>query len=797
MPTSNTAIETGNIYSSGIPVDGFNLEQVAKNLGQRFKSNPKEVAAMLLKNKVLKKGVDAETANKFISLFKSLGLEVYSASGPRAVSTDVNQVSPGRDVSVAPEMAASIEGSEAPKVSSLPDSIPNAPVNRIRLLIISLIAFICSLPTLIHVVALVMVAWMLVNWLLAVWAGGGDILLLVIEPIALLALSVVLIKPLLPRANAAKEHELDEQDAPDLFEMLRDLCKLSGVPLPDKVTVNNQMNLSLWPMPGVTGLRNKKLSLSIGLPLIAAMDKRHFVAVLTRQLAYYTQPTRMQAHMLIHFYQSSLRGKTNTPDVLDAWLEKKSSGSMLSIFWMSLWKVITRLSIIGTQSLLWLSQKITTYVREWIDRDADYSAAYIVGSKHYQAIAIEQQAALSAFSYVKNMNDKAWEHKQLLRNFPVAVAEQLREWAGKSVKEQKLLVSDDTLRPMSESRLAHIAELQFPEKYSDSTAATELFADFTTIGEKLTAELYGQRYPDVKTGQYIVDNDQILALKKSFDSSELAFKAFFGTLYHGQFFDLAEPLEGEFLKMSHQGVIDWLRQNVFEYRDHQKYEHSLVDRYHNVTAALALSDAGVELNKQEYDFSSKDEAELHQAKISGERKYLQDKIHAVDHMFFRRLMLCIELMPADQRLQAQHYLSNAQALGELSEVLMEFNEVVMLRAVFSAENAGKPKVGRKNNQYLCSYERLTETLFSGMLSIAVFHQSGSETILQDLVVAALKQDAKDVASLDPVAALSSARKINQQLCYHYGFIVERLAGLCIEVEDQNNLKPMKLFSKKI
>ena len=796
MSTSNTAIQKGNIYSSGIPVDGFNVEQVEENLSQRFKSSPKQVTAMLVKGKMLKKGLDTETADKFISLFKLLGLEVYFSSKPQTTHTDTNETLPERDASTAPKTATSLGDGENSVLASLPESIPDAPINRIRLLNISLIAFICWLPTLIHIVASVMVVWMLINWALAVWAGTGNILLLSIEPIALLVLAIILIKPWLPRANSAIEYELGEQDAPDLFEILRALCKLSGAPLADKVIVNNQLNLSLRSMPGVAGLRNKKLTLSIGLPFIAAMDKRHFVAVLTRELAYYTQPTRKQAHILIHFYQSSLRKKANTPDILDLYLEKGSSDSVLSTFWMGLWKLITRLSILETKSLLWMSQKITTRVCEWIDMDTDYSAAYIVGSKHYQAIAIEQQAALLAFSYVNDTNNKAWEHKQLLRNIPVAVSEQLKAWADKPIKKQKPPISDDTFTPISESRLAHIAKLQFPEKYNDSTAAKELFFDFTSISEKLTKETYEQRYSGVKIDQHIVDNDEIMALRKSLSSSELAFKAFFGTAYHGQFLDLDEPLEGNLLKINHQGVIDWLRQNIYEYQDHQKYDRSLVDTHHNVTAALALLDTGIELNRNEYDFPSKDNAEEYQGKVSREREYLRVKIFTVDHMFFRRMALCIELMPTEQQAQAQHYLSNAQTLGELSEALTQFNEAVMLRTVFSNEDAERPKVDRKNKKYFSDYSQLVQRLFSEMLSITVSHHSNSGTTLRDVILATLKKDPETIANLDPIGALSCARKINQQLCYHYGFILGQLAELCIDAESENNLQPLKLFSKK-
>jgi len=112
------------------------------------------------------------------------------------------------------------------------------------------------------------------QWLNQTSGAAIKLLLITIPPFSIL---VLVIFPRIPHWHGI---ELQRQQAPVLFDLVDVMCRRMGVPAPVGIYVDNQVNASAGPAGGLTALLKGRVILTIGLPLVSAMNARQLTGIL-------------------------------------------------------------------------------------------------------------------------------------------------------------------------------------------------------------------------------------------------------------------------------------------------------------------------------------------------------------------------------------------------------------------------------------------------------------------------------------------------------------------------------------
>ena len=401
------------------------------------------------------------------------------------------------------------------------------------------------------------------------------------------------------------------------------------------------------------------------------------------------------------------------------------------------------------------------------------------------------------------MNSKAWAHKQLLRNIADAVACQRQQWSPDELQDllaQPLALKDSVwqLIPVSEPRIEHAASLGFKGHYFDESAAADLFFDFTTTCEQVTLNDYAQQYPGGNVKQHTVDANRILALNKSLSSAEKALTVYLGSSYTGRIIEFDEPMEAYLLKMNHQQVIDWIRNNLLEYREAQKAVDDLLNTNDSLHVMSSLIDAGVDISSKDAGFKAQHKTDIRKKTddINAELELYNEKIYSVDRMFFRRMTMAIDSMTGRDKSLARQHLTVVQAIGELSEALQALaGDASLLRAFLSADSENT-KVSRQIKALSTRALERINTVLSDAMPIMVSGEITDGVSLRDLILSDIKLEGGSLSGLPAEKIADSIAAVQQTVVYHYSHALGQLAELCHKAEVSQNLRPLKLFAKE-
>ena len=134
-----------------------------------------------------------------------------------------------------------------------------------------------------------------------------------------------LLKPFLARSSAIKRPRTLRRDAePFLYEYVDRLCDALGACRPTDIHITCELNAGaefqrVW--PGLFG--NGKISLHLGLPLIAGLTLSQFTGVLAHELGHFTQRTAMWLENLVRRTNQWLLQSAYERDSIDDWLDRQ------------------------------------------------------------------------------------------------------------------------------------------------------------------------------------------------------------------------------------------------------------------------------------------------------------------------------------------------------------------------------------------------------------------------------------------------------------------------------------------
>ena len=178
------------------------------------------------------------------------------------------------------------------------------PVSLLYKLGLAAVALMMVLLPIIYVGIIVLVAWGVYEHALhpQYQLGGGTLALLVyLAPIIVGGVLVFfMIKPLFARRPKDYEpHGVLPGEEPELFRLIYAVCDTVQAPRPARVLVDFQVNAFAGFRRGLPDLLRRRLTLSIGLPLVAGLSVRQFGGVLAHEFGHFSQGAAMSLTFIV------------------------------------------------------------------------------------------------------------------------------------------------------------------------------------------------------------------------------------------------------------------------------------------------------------------------------------------------------------------------------------------------------------------------------------------------------------------------------------------------------------------
>nr|WP_281423943.1 M48 family metallopeptidase [Oceanobacter mangrovi] len=356
------------------------------------------------------------------------------------------------------------------------------------------------------------------------------LLLLAIPLIAGGLLVLFLLYPLWPQPDSGKKVVLERKHHREFYQVIDAMAKAMGVPAPEVVELNSEVNAAAAPVNGFRSLARGKMKLILGLSLVAGSSVQQLLGVIAHEFGHFNQPKSMMAYLWINRVSSWLAecasGRDYWTQKIEQWLETVEYAPLqyalvIAAFLMD---KISRLFAM----LLRLHIRMTRSMSRQMEFDADLYEAKLIGSKQFRASSVNLRKLARAASWVLDSNFAALDEKdQLLKNIPAEVV----SVADKNTRSLLLQIEYDLQLEQTEFWHTHPADI---DRINHVELADEagilrcdhparlLFRDFDQLCERVTLALYYQ-YGIHGAPDFIVENDQIVVSAPGSSTASTAF----------------------------------------------------------------------------------------------------------------------------------------------------------------------------------------------------------------------------------------------------------------------------------
>lgn len=316
-------------------------------------------------------------------------------------------------------------------------------------------------------------------------------------------LVLFMIKPLFAKPIKQRPSEtLSPKDAPLLFALLEHLSSAIGAPMPTRIDINCDINASASFRRGLKSFFDNDLVLTIGLPLVAALQLRQFVGVLAHELGHFSQGTGMRLSHVIRSISFWFARVVYEQDSWDDWLAKiilHLDFKMGILLWIAGWMIWF------TRCVLWLLMMIGHMVscillRE-MEFDADRYEIQIAGSQTFdstfQQLRLLEFAAHGTYADM----DEFYREGKLADNIPRYIAELIPQIPAdfrQKLNDQLQFVETDLLstHPTDRDRIARARRNFQPGAFQIEAPASVIFEDFDSLCQQSTFLLYRDSFGD-------------------------------------------------------------------------------------------------------------------------------------------------------------------------------------------------------------------------------------------------------------------------------------------------------------
>ncbi len=517
-----------NIVFSGKTMDGFERKQVAMTLAQKLRLNAEQVKRLFDgADHTIKRTATAEDAQRVVEKLAQMG----------AVARIDPPPSPPSPTKAKPAPAAKPVNKTLAPFTPLKNPQQFLP----RLYLVLGIEGAISTAYLLLLLYIANLAYF------TLWAAPNSdypLLILMVQLISLPLLTPLLLllaKPLLSLRNRTyRGILLSEQQEPDLYMFVQDICERLGVTAPVEIRLNNDVSIQMRHR-GPLGFWRDEFVLTIGVPLISTLKTNQLAALLTRELICFRNPEAPRAAFLLMAHHRWLHTSLYRDDIVDQaiarWQEQGRLSAVTVEKLQGLFALVRRL-MAPRQSI---SRLLGRSLVHHIVAVADDAACDLAGRDGLsQALEQQRLIAHTAQELIPKLQ-KQWDEKGVLpddliqltllsaRQYPSTIHNQLR-----TQQEQDRAQENDII-PADSQRINRLGNAQGAPGYACVSPAMTLVRYFAKLATTMTVRYYHNRL-----NLPITPNKLIHPLVKGSEEERLKSEL---TVYFGGVLHLMQPLE--------------------------------------------------------------------------------------------------------------------------------------------------------------------------------------------------------------------------------------------------------------
>lgn len=778
-----------SVESAGRILEGFSMEQVSGALAARFRLKPSQIGAMLSRRMVIKRGLTQSSARKLEAALKASGL----------------------DVSV-PELRATPERcqQEVDLESLLPDAIPEMPVSRAHR--VGLVAAMClSLLAPLFYLGLITTATGVLLWSLTLIPGwlaeSGSVvgkLLAGAVPFAGAVILIFLVRPLFAKYPSVAGIPLDRHKHTRLFAVVDGLCQRMGLPPVQEIRVDHRPTATLRPDGRLRGLRHREHTLTIGMPLFAALDTRQLIGAVSHELGHWALPEAMYASCLVRTVNSWLADRALTEDSwetrLDRWQNR--TPAFIGHGLLQPARAMIRLNRRLFRGMYQFNLRVTRHWSRKMEYEADRYECWLTGSKTFEITAETLHSLVYADRCVQAANARAQEEGKLVRNLPLAIADTANNLTAEQRRMVQAAMADAQAfswdgHPADVDRIRHALELDFPGVIRRDELSAELLADFEALCGAVTRQTYAERgIEDVES--YLVDNEAILALKKAPDQDEEALEQYFNGHLTSRFMQLEAGREGP---QTLQQIIDTLRGRLPELAALQESFFRAARNHTERTHGRVLLAEKVAIQPREYGLGSSELRDADRAVEDASREWrdLGKRLRDLDQLFARRMQLAVDQMSGEEARVASDLLASLSSFPVLSLPMQQLRSyAATLESLLTQGDRAQQKRLEPALEHAANRCRESIIQFYNAAARTTLSLPGqpdtlrAQAVVQGLAGAGNSRELR-ASALDAREILRIAQQCEALSGDAYHRSMARMARLCTEQETQLGIRPLKLL----
>lgn len=337
-------------------------------------------------------------------------------------------------------------------------------------------------------------------------------------------LVLFMIKPLFFRRwRDERRRSLTRKAEPLVYEFVDRICHAVGAPKPSRIDVDYQVNASALIAGGYFGLFNRKLVLTIGVPLVAGLSARGLAGVLAHEFGHFSQRYGMGSVLMIRkvnrWFHRVVYQKDWLDDVLDEWIED----------WPLMVTLVFRLArvcVALTRGILWLLMMtgcaISASLMRQMEFDADRYAYGLMGSEPFRSTSRELHLMAATQSLVVKHLGILLEKGTLVDDM-VLLLEQLRRHMPDSLQRTSLgeLAHGKTrwldTHPSTAARIAKADRAKAPGHFRLDRPARELVQHYEALCKNVSVDFYRDYLNSIVRPKQLTSTKEFLSQLDSLD----------------------------------------------------------------------------------------------------------------------------------------------------------------------------------------------------------------------------------------------------------------------------------------
>jgi Zn-dependent protease with chaperone function len=315
--------------------------------------------------------------------------------------------------------------------------------------------------------------------------------------LGVLGVLILLVKPVLHASPSSLAPTLLRPDQqPLFFEYLRDLCKALGTPIPARVRVDLSTNASASVRRPWRRAFRAELEMTLGLPLLAAMEVREISSIMAHELGHFTRPRMGQVLAIIHAANHWFARAVYERDRFDLWLDVHCAGGSWIV---RLPALFARLFLRVGRGILWVFMALgrlgTCMVSRADEYNSDRYAVRLCGAEAH-VNALQKTSSLSVVLGVALSEARqSWEDKRLPDDLPRMVAARAERLDRAQRSEILTAMGKErtgwfSTHPCLADRIQAARSSESSPPVRSSRPAADLIEDFPTVCRKATVAFY-------------------------------------------------------------------------------------------------------------------------------------------------------------------------------------------------------------------------------------------------------------------------------------------------------------------